>query len=86
VLRIHTRTRTVEDAMLGRIQNDLFDAAYKVRVAARRSERAVVATNDVNLLVQRYLNRLFDHLFALARVLHENAANDVLWVPGANRS
>jgi cob(I)alamin adenosyltransferase len=40
----------------------------------------------VNPTVQRYLNRLSDHLFVLARVLNENAASDVLWVPGANRS
>ena len=56
------------------------------RVAARRAERTVVAVDNVNPAVQRYLNRLSDHLFVLARVLNENAATDVLWVPGANRS
>ena len=138
VLRIHTRIRAVEDAMLSRIQNDLFDVgadlcvpgtaqdrlrvtdaavarleteveqmntglpaltsfilpggseaaafAHIARVAARRAERTVVAVDGVNPIVQRYLNRLSDHLFVLARVFNENAATDVLWVPGANRS
>ena len=33
----------------------------------------------------RYVNRLSDHLFVLARHLNDNGAADVLWVPGANR-
>lgn len=60
--------------------------AHMARVAARRAERTVVAVDDVNPVVQRYLNRLSDHLFVLARVLNENAASDVLWVPGANQA
>ena len=32
----------------------------------------------------RYLNRLSDHLFVLARALNDNGAGDVLWVPGGN--
>jgi cob(I)alamin adenosyltransferase len=59
---------------------------HMARVVTRRAERAVVAVDDVNPVVRRYLNRLSDHLFVLARVLNENAAMDVLWVPGANRS
>ena len=59
--------------------------AHLARVAVRRSEREVVGLADVNSLVRRYLNRLSDHLFVLARVLNGNAASDVLWVPGANR-
>jgi cob(I)alamin adenosyltransferase len=46
----------------------------------------VVVLAAVNPVVRRYLNRLSDHLFVMARVLNENAATDVLWVPGANRS
>jgi cob(I)alamin adenosyltransferase len=65
---------------------DAASFAHLARVAARRAERAVVAVDAVNPIVQRYLNRLSDHLFVLARVLNENAAADVLWVPGANRS
>jgi len=138
VLRVHTRNKATEDAMLARIQNDLFDVgadlcvpgtggerlrvtlaavarleaevaqmnahlppltsfvlpggteaaafAHVARVAARRAERAIVAVEDVNPTVQQYLNRLSDHLFVLARVLNENAVNDELWVPGANRT
>ena len=38
----------------------------------------------MNPLTAKYLNRLSDLLFVLAR--HANrAAGDVLWVPGANR-
>ena len=59
--------------------------AHVSRVTARRAERAVSAVGDVNPVVRCYLNRLSDHLFVLARVLNENAATDVLWVPGANR-
>ena len=33
----------------------------------------------------RYLNRLSDHLFVLARRLNDNGASDVLWVPGLTR-
>ena len=138
VLRLHTQTDPSADAMLGRIQNDLFDVgadlcvpgdgqdrlrvtaaaverleqevermndalppltsfilpggtagaahAHLARTAVRRAERTVVATPDVNPLVQRYLNRLSDHLFVLARLLNANGSADVLWVPGANRS
>jgi cob(I)alamin adenosyltransferase len=59
--------------------------AHMARVAARRVERAVVALDGVNPQVIRYLNRLSDHLFVLARVLNGAGASDVLWVPGANR-
>jgi cob(I)alamin adenosyltransferase len=33
----------------------------------------------------RYLNRLSDLLFVLARVANDDGAVDVLWVPGAHR-
>ena len=59
--------------------------AHMARVAARRAERAVVALDGVNPQVIRYLNRLSDHLFVLARVLNGAGASDVPWVPGANR-
>jgi cob(I)alamin adenosyltransferase len=60
--------------------------AHVARVTARRAERAVACLGQVNPVVRRYLNRLSDHLFVMARVLNENAAADVLWIPGANRS
>jgi cob(I)alamin adenosyltransferase len=139
LLRLHT-AGLPEDAMLGRIQNDLFDlgadlcvpgeagarlrlteapllrleaeaaamnaalpkltsfilpggtpgAAYAhlARTAARHAERTLVALTAeeaVNPFVQRYLNRLSDHLFILARVLNDGGRADVLWRPGANR-
>jgi cob(I)alamin adenosyltransferase len=135
------RTRTVQnrnaDAMLARIQNDLFDLgaelcmpgssarltlsenatarleaelvamngnllplnsfilpggtteaafAHVARATARRAERSVLSVPDSSAEVRRYLNRLSDHLFVLARVLNDNAAQDVLWVPGASRT
>lgn len=140
VLRLHAREDAEADAMLARIQNDLFDigadlcvpgeagarlrvadtqsarleaelaamngqmpalksfvlpggapgaaAAHVARTVARRAERLVVAlaaTEEVNPAVIRYLNRLSDHLFVLARRLNGNGAGDVLWVPGATR-
>ena len=65
-------------------------AAYihLARAIARRAERAAVAlaaAEPLNPLVVRYLNRLSDHLFVLARRLNGNGAGDVLWVPGATR-
>jgi cob(I)alamin adenosyltransferase len=138
VLRTRTGNHPDEDAMLARIQNDLFDVgadlcvpgtgedrlrvtnaavsrleaevvrmnealppltsfilpggtdaaafAHVARVTTRKAERAVLDVDDVNPVVQRYLNRLSDHLFVLARVLNDNAVRDVLWIPGANRS
>ena len=140
VLRLHAREDAEADAMLARIQNDLFDigadlcvpgeagarlrvadtqsarleaelaamngqmpalksfvlpggtpgaaAAHVARTVVRRAERLVVALaaeEEVNHAVIRYLNRLSDHLFVLARRLNGNGAGDVLWVPGATR-
>jgi cob(I)alamin adenosyltransferase len=140
VLRLHTRDDAEADAMLARIQNDLFDigadlcvpgeagarlrvadtqsarleaelaamngampalksfvlpggsagaaAAHVARTVTRRAERLVVAlaaAEEVNPAVIRYLNRLSDHLFVLARRLNGNGAGVVLWVPGATR-
>ncbi len=62
--------------------------AHLARTAVRRAERRVVALSRVEAVnpeVVRYLNRLSDHLFVLGRRLNGNGADDVLWVPGANR-
>jgi cob(I)alamin adenosyltransferase len=62
--------------------------AHLARTAARHAERTVVALSAaevVNPLVLRYINRLSDHLFILARVLNDGGKADVLWQPGANR-
>jgi cob(I)alamin adenosyltransferase len=139
--RLHTEQ--VADAMLARIQNDLFDLGadlcrpgadpddphalriqarqvtrledeidalnlalkpldsfvlpggrpaaaflHQARTVVRRAERLTteLATGaPVNPEAVRYLNRLSDHLFVLARHLNDEGAADVLWVPGATR-
>jgi cob(I)alamin adenosyltransferase len=61
--------------------------AHLARTIVRRAERAVArvaAEEALTPAVLRYLNRLSDHLFTLARVLNDAGAGDVLWVPGAN--
>jgi len=58
--------------------------AHMARTTVRRAERDLVrlgALQAVNPALLRYLNRLSDHLFVLARTLN-GADNDVLWVPG----
>jgi cob(I)alamin adenosyltransferase len=139
--RLHTSGET--DAMLARIQNDLFDLGadlstppggkhedkipriveaqverlereidamnaelkpldsfvlpggvpaaawlHLARTVVRRAERlatALATGEPVNAAAVRYLNRLSDHLFVLARFLNDKGARDVLWVPGGNR-
>jgi cob(I)alamin adenosyltransferase len=67
------------------------EAAARVQVAraiARRAERSVVtAAREValNPLAGKYLNRLSDHLFVLARVLARQEGGEILWQPGATR-
>ncbi len=140
VLRLHTRDNPDIDAMLARVQNDLFDIgadlsvpgeagdrlrmtdgpvarleaevatmnavlpkltsfilpggsvgaaqAHLARTIVRRAECEVVrlaAEEAVTPALLRYMNRLSDHLFILARVLNGNGADDVLWVPGGNQ-
>jgi len=140
VLRLQTRDTPGIDAMLARVQNDLFDVgadlsvpgeagdrlritdgpvarlesevatmnddlpkltsfilpggsagaaqAHLARTIVRRAEREVVrlaADDAVTPALLRYLNRLSDHLFILARVLNGNGADEVLWVPGGNQ-
>ncbi|HEX6092116.1 MAG TPA: ATP:cob(I)alamin adenosyltransferase, partial [Dongiaceae bacterium] len=40
---------------------------------------------NINPVAIKYINRLSDHLFVLARVLNGNGKRDVLWQPGATR-
>jgi len=61
---------------------------HLARTVARRAERCVTALaagQPVSSEAIKYLNRLSDHLFVLARKLNDNGGSDVLWVPGANR-
>jgi len=58
------------------------------RTTARRAERRCVelaAAEPVNPAAVHYLNRLSDWFFVAARVANNGGADDVLWVPGANR-
>ena len=62
---------------------------HHARTVCRRVEIAVIelgASATVNSQVAVYLNRLSDLLFVLARVCNANSADDVLWVPGKNRT
>jgi cob(I)alamin adenosyltransferase len=61
--------------------------AHVARTVVRRAEREVVrlmGEEAVTPALLRYLNRLSDHLFVLARVLNGNGVGDVLWSPGQN--
>ena len=58
------------------------------RTVSRRAERRVTqlaVKQAVNPEAIKYINRLSDHLFVLARRLNDNGAADVLWVPGGSR-
>lgn len=61
---------------------------HVARTVARRAERAawVLVSHEperTGVLPAKYLNRLSDLLFILARIA--NPQGDVLWVPGANQ-
>jgi cob(I)alamin adenosyltransferase len=61
---------------------------HLARTVARRAERLMteLATNQqVNPEAIKYMNRLSDHLFVLARYLNDTGKADILWVPGKNR-
>ncbi|MEQ8335095.1 cob(I)yrinic acid a,c-diamide adenosyltransferase [Nisaea sp.] len=141
--RLHTEGHPEVDAMLARIQNDLFDLGadlatpeqenpkwpplrivtaqvdrlereidamnenlkpldsfilpggkpaatylHLARTVARRAERAMTALAEeepVSADAIKFINRLSDHLFVLARHINDDGAGDVLWVPGGNR-
>jgi cob(I)alamin adenosyltransferase len=61
---------------------------HLARTVSRRCERLMTELaidEDVNPAALKYMNRLSDHLFVLARKVNDNGATDVLWVPGQNR-
>jgi cob(I)alamin adenosyltransferase len=64
--------------------NAAASAAHVARCVCRRAERICVgmqeAEEDVPVLVIRYLNRLSDYLFVLARYIgHINGAEEIPW-------
>jgi cob(I)alamin adenosyltransferase len=65
-------------------------AAYLhlARTIVRRAERLIVELSEqekVGASAIKYINRLSDHLFVMARYANDRGAKDVLWKPGANR-
>ena len=61
---------------------------HLARTVVRRAERLVTQLSidePINPLVVKYLNRLSDHLFVLARRANDNGRGDVPWIPGENR-
>ena len=61
---------------------------HLARTIARRAETAMVALAErekINDAAMRYINRLSDHLFVMARGANKDGMGDVLWVPGENR-
>jgi cob(I)alamin adenosyltransferase len=61
---------------------------HLARTVCRRAERCMTrlaAEQPINPEAIKYINRLSDHLFVLARRLNDNGATDVLWVPGGGR-
>lgn len=61
---------------------------HMARALVRRAERAataLAAEEPLNPAAIKYLNRLSDLFFQMARAANNDGATDVLWVPGANR-
>ncbi len=58
------------------------------RTVSRRAERLAVelgSLESVTPAAVKYLNRLSDWFFVAGRVANNSGADDILWVPGANR-
>lgn len=65
-------------------------ALHLARTVCRRAERkmtelASVESEKVSDPAMKYINRLSDYLFVVARIANNNGADDVLWVPGNSR-
>jgi len=68
--------------------SELAAALHLARTVVRRAERHAVALarrEAINPEALKYLNRLSDHLFVLARFANAKGKKDLLWKPGANR-
>lgn len=63
-------------------------ALHLCRTVCRRAERLAVTLareEEANAAAVKYLNRLSDWFFVASRVANDNGAQDILWMPGANR-
>jgi cob(I)alamin adenosyltransferase len=61
---------------------------HHARTVTRRAEREIVrlaSEERVNPSLVRYINRLSDLLFVLARYLNDKGKEDVRWTPGLHR-
>lgn len=62
---------------------------HLARTICRRAERRTIALAEsgepVSAEVIKYLNRLSDLLFVLARIANDEGRDDVKWVPGQDR-
>ena len=61
---------------------------HLARSIVRRAERAAVAAAAsvaLNPEALRYINRLSDHLFVLARLAAKAEGGEIVWQPGATR-
>jgi len=61
---------------------------HLARTVVRRAEREITALGEqekINPEALRYVNRLSDLLFVMARYVNDRGANDVLWKPGEYR-
>ena len=69
---------------------ELATTLHLARTVVRRAERRIISLSQqdkINPEIIRYINRLSDLLFVLARFANHqnNRASDILWVPGANQ-
>ncbi|MEQ8286391.1 cob(I)yrinic acid a,c-diamide adenosyltransferase [Thalassospira sp.] len=58
------------------------------RTVSRRAERLMVALAGIEAInpeAVRYINRLSDHMFVLARHANNGGKDDILWKPGLTR-
>lgn len=61
---------------------------HVARTVSRRAERLIVelaGVETINPEAVRYINRLSDHMFVLARHANNGGKDDVLWQPGLTR-
>jgi cob(I)alamin adenosyltransferase len=61
---------------------------HLARTITRRAERRIITLSraePVSAEAIKYINRLSDYLFVLARYVSAASGGDVLWVPGASR-